>query len=172
MIARFFLGVTEAAVAPGFSLLTGMFYTRSEQSFRHGLWFLGNPTAGIIGGVSAYAIGGIQSSLQTWRILFLIFGGITAFWAIVLLIFLPDNPATVMWLRKDEREIVAARTVQSTKTISKTTKFQWKQALEALQDPQSWCIVLYLFAVNVANGGVSAVSRIFPNTNTGRLTTQ
>src|SRR6266511_5406552 len=26
--ARFFLGVTEAAVAPGFSLLTGMFYRR------------------------------------------------------------------------------------------------------------------------------------------------
>lgn len=34
MIARFFLGMFEAAVAPGFSLLTGMFYTRQEQPFR------------------------------------------------------------------------------------------------------------------------------------------
>ena len=35
MVARFFLGVTEAAVAPGFSLLTGMFYKRSEQPSRY-----------------------------------------------------------------------------------------------------------------------------------------
>lgn len=34
MVARFFLGVTESAVAPGFSLLTGMFYKRKEQPSR------------------------------------------------------------------------------------------------------------------------------------------
>jgi MFS family permease len=35
MFARFFLGVSEAAVAPGFSLLTGMFYKRREQPSRY-----------------------------------------------------------------------------------------------------------------------------------------
>lgn len=35
MIQRFFLGVAEAAVAPGFALLTGMFYTRKEQPLRY-----------------------------------------------------------------------------------------------------------------------------------------
>lgn len=34
MVARFFLGVTESAVAPGFSLITGMFYKRQEQPSR------------------------------------------------------------------------------------------------------------------------------------------
>ena len=34
MVARFFLGVTESAVVPGFSLLTGMFYKRDEQPSR------------------------------------------------------------------------------------------------------------------------------------------
>lgn len=34
MVARFFLGVAESAVAPGFSLLTGMFYKRKEQPAR------------------------------------------------------------------------------------------------------------------------------------------
>lgn len=33
--ARFFLGVSEAAVVPGFSLVTGIFYTREEQPKRH-----------------------------------------------------------------------------------------------------------------------------------------
>lgn len=33
--ARFFLGVGEAAVAPGFGLITGMFYKREEQPARY-----------------------------------------------------------------------------------------------------------------------------------------
>lgn len=32
--ARFFLGIAEAAVAPGFSLITGMFYKRKGQPLR------------------------------------------------------------------------------------------------------------------------------------------
>lgn len=35
MAARFFLGFTEAAVAPGFALIIGMFYTRNEQPSRY-----------------------------------------------------------------------------------------------------------------------------------------
>lgn len=35
MCARFFLGVGEAAIAPGFTLLTGMFYKREEQPMRY-----------------------------------------------------------------------------------------------------------------------------------------
>lgn len=57
MVAKFCLGMAEASVAPGFSLLMSMFYRRSEQPFRHGLWFAGNSIANIIGGVLAYAIG-------------------------------------------------------------------------------------------------------------------
>lgn len=32
--ARFFLGVAEAAVVPGFSLITGLFYKKEEQPIR------------------------------------------------------------------------------------------------------------------------------------------
>lgn len=35
MAARFFLGVGEAAIAPGFTLITGMFYKREEQPVRY-----------------------------------------------------------------------------------------------------------------------------------------
>lgn len=34
MAARFFLGVGEAAIAPGFALITGMYYKREEQPAR------------------------------------------------------------------------------------------------------------------------------------------
>lgn len=35
MTVRFFLGVGEAAIAPGFTLITGMFYQREEQPLRY-----------------------------------------------------------------------------------------------------------------------------------------
>ena len=49
---RFFLGFTEAAIAPGLSVVIAMWYKRSEQPLRQGAWFLGNTTAGIFGGLS------------------------------------------------------------------------------------------------------------------------
>lgn len=34
MTVRFFLGVGEATIAPGFTLLVGMFFKREEQPLR------------------------------------------------------------------------------------------------------------------------------------------
>lgn len=36
---RFFLGVFEAAVTPGFALFTSQWYTKKEQGTRTGIWF-------------------------------------------------------------------------------------------------------------------------------------
>ena len=36
---RFFLGVFEAAVSPGFALFTSQWYTKAEQGVRTGIWF-------------------------------------------------------------------------------------------------------------------------------------
>lgn len=67
-IARFFLGVAEASVTPGFSLITGMWYKREEQPLRHGIWFLGASVATMFGGLMAYAIAHIHGSLAAWRV--------------------------------------------------------------------------------------------------------
>lgn len=42
MTVRFFLGVGEAAIAPGFTLITGMFYQREEQPLRY-VFPIGSP---------------------------------------------------------------------------------------------------------------------------------
>jgi ACS family allantoate permease-like MFS transporter len=39
MTVRFFLGVFEAAVSPGFALFTSQWYTVREQGLRTGFWF-------------------------------------------------------------------------------------------------------------------------------------
>lgn len=68
LVARFFLGVAEASISPGFSLITGMWYKREEQPFRHGIWFLGNAIATSFGGLLAYGIAHIGGALESWRV--------------------------------------------------------------------------------------------------------
>ena len=156
MVTRFFLGVTEASVAPGFSILTSMFYTRREQPLRHGLWFAGNACASIVGGVTSWAIGGMDVDMPRWKVMFLIFGGITLFWGIVMAVIIPDSPANPWWLNAKEQEVAVARTVENRTGTLKSGKIDYNQVKEALRDPQAWFIFLYIFSVNLANGGLSA----------------
>lgn len=127
--------------------------------FSQGAWFIGNCIANIIGGVVAYGIGNTASDLQSWRLLFLVLGGITSGYAIVLFFVLPDSPAKASFLTETERVIAVQRTLKNkTGTAEATEVFQWNQVWEAVQDPQAWFLVLYTFCVNLCNGGLTSVS--------------
>lgn len=67
LATRFFLGFTEAAIAPGLTIVISMWYKRSEQPLRHAAWFLGNTFAGICGGILQYGIGHIRS-VAPWKV--------------------------------------------------------------------------------------------------------
>ncbi|KAK2767691.1 hypothetical protein FQN54_003849 [Arachnomyces sp. PD_36] len=155
MAVRFFLGAMEAGVAPGFSLLTGIWYRREEQPLRHGLWFGGNCVANIIGAVASWGIGQIDGSLSPWRYMFLIFGAGTAVCGIAMLVFLPDHPTTAFWLNQRERRVAMHR-VMDNMTGVKSNKFKMYQVKEALKDPKTWLMTLYIFSVNLANGGLTS----------------
>ncbi|KIW78629.1 hypothetical protein Z517_08467 [Fonsecaea pedrosoi CBS 271.37] len=157
MAARFFLGVGEAAVAPGFALITGMFYTRKEQPLRQGAWFAGNSLANIFGGLVAYGIGQIEtSSLGNWRLLFLIMGSITSAYAFLLYLFLPDSPDKARFLDEKQRRIALERTVENQTGLLDNNHFVPSQVVDALTDPQLWFLVLYTVSVNLANGGLTS----------------
>lgn len=161
MAARFFLGVGEASLAPGFALITGMFYKREEQPARQAAWFVGNSIATIVGGLVAYGIGLIQNNnVNNWQLLFLILGAVTSAYGFVLLAFLPDSPAKTVFLNKTEKAIALQRTLQNKTGVMDTGKFRWGQVLMAIKDPQTWCLVLYTFCVNLCNGGVTSFSSI------------
>lgn len=158
MTARFFLGASEAAVAPGFGLIVGMFYKRDEQPLRQGFWFAGNCIANIIGGLISYGIGHIHSSLATWRVLFLILGAVTVAYSAVLWIFLPDSPIKAQFLNDREKKLAVHRTLENTSSAMDEDDFQTCQMWEALRDPQAWLLFLYTFSVNICNGGITTVS--------------
>ena len=68
MVVRFLLGLFEASLSPGFSLITSLWYRTSEQPLRHGLWFLGNSISFIIGNIISVGIWEIKSSLANWKV--------------------------------------------------------------------------------------------------------
>lgn len=74
LAVRFFLGLTESLVTPGFALITSQWYTKAEQGTRVGIWFSFNGWAQILGGLVAYAIArGVDkhgSSIEGWKINF------------------------------------------------------------------------------------------------------
>lgn len=43
MAARFFLGLVESIIGPVFVIVTGNWWTRSEQAFRTAFWLSGTP---------------------------------------------------------------------------------------------------------------------------------
>ncbi|KUM59702.1 hypothetical protein ACN42_g7434 [Penicillium freii] len=161
MTVRFFLGAGEAAIAPGFTLLTGMFYKREEQPLRQSAWFFGNCIAVLIGGVIAYGIGTINTTvIAHWKLLFLILGAITSTYGLVLFVLLPDSPAKAIFLKPNERAIAVQRTLKNKTGVMDTGVFKWSQALQAIKDPQTWLLVLNSFASNLANGGLTSFTSI------------
>ncbi|EXJ86629.1 hypothetical protein A1O3_03582 [Capronia epimyces CBS 606.96] len=163
LTARFFLGVTEAAVAPGFSLITGMFYKRREQPSRMCLWFLGNAVANVVSGLIAYGIGKIHSPIDSWKLLFIILGAVTSAYGIFLVFVLPDSPARAWFLTTEERRIALHRTLENKTGVLDEGTFKIQQMWEALRDPQAWLLVGYSLTQNIPNGGFSSFSSIIIN---------
>ncbi|KAJ5764585.1 MFS allantoate transporter [Penicillium manginii] len=158
LATRFFLGVAEAAIAPGLTIIISMFYKRSEQPLRHAAWFLGNTCAGLFGGLLNYGIGHIET-IAPWKASFLILGGATVAWSISNIFLLPDTPSNAWFLNISDREKAVAR-VQENLTGIKNDKFKWEQCQEAVMDMKTWFLVLIQFSSNIPNGGVTTFRSI------------
>lgn len=68
MALRTLLGVFESAISPGFSLITGMWYTPREHVSRHSIWFAGNALAGIVGSAIAYGLLKYEGNFAQWKV--------------------------------------------------------------------------------------------------------
>lgn len=127
------------------------------------IWFIGNGVANTVSGVIAYGIGRAHTSLQPWRLLFLVLGTVTFCWGIVLLFLLPDSPSKARFLTPKEKVIALHRTLENKTGVMDEDTFKISQVWEALRDPQAWFLALYQFCVNIPNGGVTSVSHLVKN---------
>ncbi|KAF7586079.1 hypothetical protein BBP40_009610 [Aspergillus hancockii] len=155
MVLRTLLGVFESAISPGFSLITGMWYTPKEHVSRHSFWFAGNASCSIIGSMIAYGIAHYRGHFSQWKMLFLIFGLMTVTWSVVLWFYLPDAPDNAHFLTPSEREFASLRPKKFQRT-TQTKRWHRDQFMESLKDPKAWWLLLFSFITCVPNGGTTS----------------
>ncbi|KAJ5306526.1 hypothetical protein PENANT_c031G05383 [Penicillium antarcticum] len=155
---RFFLGVFEAAVTPGFALLTSQWYTRTEQGKRVNIWYSFNGWGQIIGGLVAYGIAeGSRkhgSLIAPWKIVFLFTGLLTIALGFIFLWIVPDSQLNARWLKKEDRILAIARVRVNQQGIG-NKHFKWYQAKEALLDPMTWAFFFFALIADIPNGGIT-----------------
>ncbi|KAL2866586.1 major facilitator superfamily domain-containing protein [Aspergillus lucknowensis] len=162
MVLRTFLGIFESAISPGFSLITGMWYTPKEHMSRHSFWFAGNASASLIGSGIAYGILQYGGSFRRWKMLFVIFGLITVAWSILLWFFLPDSPSDARFLNPTEREFASLRPKKFQHT-TQTKKWIRPQFIETWKDVKTWWFLLFSFVICVPNGGTTSFNTLIIN---------
>lgn len=62
---RTLLGVFECAINPGTMMVFSLWYKRSEQSFRMGIWIGSAGLAYVLAGITSFGLGQIKGSLST-----------------------------------------------------------------------------------------------------------
>ena len=170
---RFFLGVLEASVTPGFALMTSQvalykcttvfshysyqwqWYTQKEQAARVSLWVSFNGFAQIFGGLISYGIASRNGySLASWKIVFLLYGLITIVVGVVFLLVIPDSQLNARWLSPEDR-LLAIERVRTNQQGIGNKSFKFYQFKEALTDLQTWAIFVLAVALDIGNGGLS-----------------
>ncbi|EIM88795.1 MFS general substrate transporter [Stereum hirsutum FP-91666 SS1] len=109
LVARVGLGVFEAGFGPGIPLYFSLFYLKEEIGLRLAYWFGGAALAGSFGGLIAYGVQQIHSSVQNWRILFIIEGIPAVLLGVIAIFFLPNRPEMTKFFNEDERKIAISR---------------------------------------------------------------
>ena len=165
---RFFLGVFEAAVTPGFALFTSQWYTKKEQGSRTAIWFSFNGFAQIFGGCVAYGIAvGCRkygTIMEPWKIVFLVTGLLTTCLGIAFLWIVPDNQLNCRWLSKEDRVLAIERIRINAQGVG-NKHFKWYQLKEALVDPLSWAFFFYALIADIPNGKPTSTSHTKANAN-------
>lgn len=159
LINRFFLGVAEAPLTAGLTIIVAMWYTRDEQPFRQSIWYLGGSVGTLIGSFVGLGVHNLHA-FSPWKALYLILGASTVAASVLVFYLLPDVPSSAWFLSKEERILAIAR-VSDNLTGIKTANFSWSQLREALCDVHTWLLVLNQLALNIPNGGLHPFLNIF-----------
>lgn len=161
LAVRFIMGLFEAAVTPGLTLMTGFWYTRQEIPLRQCIWYSALGWGGIVGSYISFGITKLPVDFkpERWELLFYILGSATCLWAAVIVFVLPDAPSSAFFLSKAER-VIGIKRVAGNETGVKTKTFNTKQAIVALSDPKAILLFVSVFAAAIPNGVVNSFSTI------------
>ena len=155
---RFLLGCFESMITPVFMMIVGQWYQRSEQSARAGLFYCFNGVGASTGGILFFAVGQAKG-FDVWRSIFILAGGMTVCWGILLFFFLPDNIMDAKRFSNQEKAMLIARSQQNQTGVF-NKKIKIAQVKEALVDPQIWLLFLFVLLNETVNGGLANFSKL------------
>ncbi|KAI4627897.1 hypothetical protein J4E80_002032 [Alternaria sp. BMP 0032] len=165
LIARIFLGVTEAGLFPGVAYYITMWYARHEAQFRQALFFSAASVAGAFSGLLAFGIAHMDGvgNLAGWRWIFILEGILTVIVAVIAYFTLYDFPETATFLTEEERAFVVYRLkYQNYKEeadggvrVAQDDSFQWKFVKAAFLDWQIWTNILVYWGIVCPLYGIS-----------------
>ena len=95
---RFFLGFVEAVAVPMLNITMGQFLTADEKAATAPLFYSTCLGVTIPVGFIAYGILYSKSSVPIWKLFFIIIGGCTFLWTIVIFFLYPSNPTDAVFL--------------------------------------------------------------------------
>lgn len=148
LAARIFLGAFEAAIAPSLMLISGMYYTKSEQAPRFSFWYCGLGLGQILGGLVSFSFQQIDNrTFQGWRIMFVVLGLLTVIIGFWTFFSLPDTPMKARFLSEPEK-VALLRHVSVNQTGVSNTHFRCGHLLEVLLDVQLWLMTILTILVS------------------------
>ncbi|KAF8077689.1 major facilitator superfamily domain-containing protein [Lyophyllum atratum] len=148
---RFILGMCEGAITPGFMIVTSMFYTREEQTRRVGYWFLMNGAGIIFLGLIAFGLIHTKTpNFHPWQWLMIITGLVTLVVSVLFWFFFPDSPVSARFLTAEER-VAAVQRIKVNQQGVENKHWKREQFIEALRDPKTWLLALFVASSNIFN---------------------
>lgn len=148
----------QAVITPCFMMIVSMWYTRSEAPVRAGSFYCFNGFGSMLGGILFYGVGQADG-WDVWRIIFVMCGGMTVVWGIVLFFYLPNNILTAKRYSVEQKALLIARS-QSNKTGVFSRKIKPAQIKEAFKDLQVWLLFFYTLLNEVVNGGIANFGKL------------
>lgn len=155
---RFLLGIFESVVTPAFMMIVGMWYMTEQQPARAGMFYCFNGIGSATGGILFYGVG-YAKHFVIWKIIYIICGGMTVVWSLVLFFRLPNNIMSAKSFSIEEKALLIARAAKNrTGVYNRTIKLE--QIKEALTDAQIWLLFFYVLLNETINGGIANFGKL------------
>ncbi|PSN68033.1 MFS general substrate transporter [Corynespora cassiicola Philippines] len=154
MALRWFLGMAESAFFPLVIYYLTTFYRRGELARRLAIFYAASNIANAFSGLLSFGVFQIESSLESWRYLFIIEGSATILFSFFAYWYLPKSAYEAKFLNEAERELAYTRIqIDSSSVVGE--KFVLKDSLKIFKQPSTYGFLIIEICLGVPLQSVS-----------------
>lgn len=147
MVARFFLGLTEAGLFPGINYYLSCWYRRDEFGIRAAIFFSAAAVAGSFGGLLAAAIAKMKGvgHKEGWAWIFILEGLATILIATASFWMVHDFPDNATFLSDIDRQRVIRRLKADQQSSAEHENFKMTYFWASIKDWKTWVgMIMYM----------------------------